>query len=226
VVLTAGAAEMPPSAVHVAGFAQAQSRTFCPHPFARSTPHLPAYVALHEFVAQHVFVVLLQMPLAQLPHVTVDPQVSSKVPHSNCVKSAHVFGVQGGPHTPFALHTSPSPQSPHLIFLPVHALVTSPQFLPSALHSSGVDFGSHRFAIPRTPQLSPALHPNPATASQFTVPPQPFDITPHSRPFFVFASLHSSAALFGTQLGSQVWKTALHLRAPPSAAGAQPPQSV
>jgi hypothetical protein len=108
----------------------------------------------------------------------------------------------------------------------VQALVISPQFLPSAMHSSGVTLGSQRFAMPRTPQLSPALQPKPGTVSQFTVPPQPFEMTPHSSPFFAFASAHRSAADFGVQLGSQVWKTVLHFRALPSLAGEQLPQSV
>ena len=101
-----------------------------------------------------------------------------------------------------------------------------PQLRPSARHSSGCCFVSQRLAMPRTPQLSPSAHPKPATPSQETVPPHPSEMVPHSTPLFALAAAQSSAALFGVQLGSHVWKTALQTRAPPSASAEQPPQSV
>jgi hypothetical protein len=183
-------------------------------------------VAAHVLALQHVFVALLQTPLAHEPQVTVPPHVSSNVPHSNAAKSAHVLAAQGTPQTPFELQTLPAGQSPHATSSPVHALLTVPQLRPAALHSSATCFVSQRFAMPRTPQLSPAAQPKPGTESQLTVPPHPFEMTPHSTPRFVFAAAQSTAALAGTQLGSQVWKTPLQTRAPPSAVGAQPPQSV
>jgi hypothetical protein len=138
-----------------------------------------------------------------------------------------VFGVHGVPQMPFVLHTWPVVQSPQWIVLPVHALVMSPHCLPCAMHSSGVAFGSQRFAMPRTPQLSPALQPKPATVSQFTVPPQPSVMIPHSTPVFALAAAQSVAAEGAVHFGSQTWKTPLHVRgAPPSGSFAQPPQSV
>jgi hypothetical protein len=225
-VLIGGGAVAPPFVVHVVPAAQLQSRTFCPQPLGRLSPHLPGYVPAHVFALQHVFVTLLHTPLAQAPHVTVPPHVSSNVPHSNAAKSVHVFAVHGFPQTPFELQTSPAGQFPHCTARPVHALVSVPQFRPAALHSSATCFVSQRFAMPRTPQLSPFAQPKPATASQLTVPPQPFEMTPHSTPRFVLAAAQRTAADCGTQLGSQTWKTPLHTRVPPSAVGAQPPQSV
>lgn len=227
-VVTGGAGETPPSVVHVAGFVHVQSMTFCPQPFGKSRPHLPAYVVLHAKPAQHVWVVLSHGPFGHVPHVSVPPHESSNVPHWNAAKSAHVFGVQGGPQTPLALQTWPVAQSPQLIVAPVHALLIVPQFLPCALHSSGVDFGSQRLAMPCTPQLSPFLQPKPGTVSQFTVPPQPFEMTPHSTPFVeALAASQSSLAVFTAvhdgvpTVGSQVWNTLLHVLPVP-----QPPQSV
>jgi hypothetical protein len=221
----AGAALAPPVSVQVP-VAHGQARLLAPQPFGRAVPHLPGYVAAHVFALQQVFVTLLQTPLAQVPQVTVEPHVSSNVPHWNAVKSAHVLALHGLPQTPFELQTSPAGQLPHWTASPVHALITEPQVLPTALHSSGVCFVSQRLAMPRTPQLSPFTQPKPGTPSQVTVPPQPSEIVPHSTPRLVFAAAQRTAALCGTQLGSQTWKRALQRRAAPPAPGVQLPQSV
>ena len=63
--------------------AHGHGRLFAPHPLASAVPHLPAYVPAHVLALQHAFVTLLHTPLGHDPQVTVDPHVSSNVPHAN-----------------------------------------------------------------------------------------------------------------------------------------------
>jgi hypothetical protein len=155
-------------------------------------------------VAQQVFVVWLQTPFGQVPHVTVPPHPSLNDPHSNCAKSLHFLAAHGGPQTPFELHTWPVAQSPQWMVALVQLLVMSPHVRPRATHSSGVSWGSQWFAIPRTPQLWPLLQPNPDTLSQSTMPPHPFEMKPHWTPLAACAAAQMAAAVPGVQLGSQL----------------------
>jgi hypothetical protein len=155
-------------------------------------------------------VVWLQIPPGHEPHVTDAPQPSGNVPQSTSGKFAQVIGTHAGPHTPFALHTSPLGHVPQLITSPLHALVIEPHVLPSVAHSTGVVAGSHWFASPSTPQPWPAGHPRPATASQSTVPPHPFVMSPHCAP----ADAQRIAALCGVQLGSQTLNAPLQTSVP------------
>ena len=205
-----GGGVSPPDCVHVWPAAQPQLTEVPPQPSESPVPHLPGYVPEQVKSLQHVFVDWLQMPLGQEPQVTVPPHSSLKVPHWSVAKFTHDLGVQGGPHTPFALQTLPLVHWPQEIVLPVQTLVTLPQFSPSATHSTGVTAGSHWLASPATPQLSPLGQPSPGTASQLTVPPQPFVMAPHWAP----AAAQSVAAVPGVQLGSHRLNAALQTSVP------------
>jgi hypothetical protein len=105
------------------------------------------------------------------PHTSVDPQLSTKLPHVQCSVS-HVFcGAQ--PHWLLAPQMPPSPQVPQLSIAP-HPLGPVPQFQPRPAQVFGVQ--PHRFVSPPPPQLSGAVH------MQVIVPPQPSESTPHLAP--------------------------------------------
>jgi hypothetical protein len=109
--------------------------------------------------------------LAQTPHESVPPQPSDAGPHIKS-SSAQVLGTQL--LQTLSTQISPSAQMPQLTRAPVHELLTIPQFLPRCRHSVGSGVG--RQVLPM--QVSVDRQPLP----QVKVPPQPFEMGPHSAP--------------------------------------------
>lgn len=189
-----------------------------PQPSGRVPPHFPAKPVAQAVGAQHVLSAA-QTPLFGHAFVIVAPHPSSNWPQAAAAASAGSAGVQGFPHLPFALHTSPGAHFPQSTVAPPQALLIVPHSRASAAHSRAGSGGPHRFAMPSVAQDSPGEQlPQPARA------PHPSEMNPHS----AFWARHSVFGSSGTQLpptdfgvGSHRLNPALQVKPAP-----HPPQSV